>query len=194
MHRLYYSAVVLALLLPICSSAQVAMSKGALSYYQLRGPVKAVEFEVDFDLGDIDIADSWSVGYYDITRICFDKNGKIILPWDDVYTYDSSGRLSTVNWEIKITDDMFSVPGRAFYWAEKFRYDEHGNLLSYEETVEFNIPFTVTLKYNSAGDVVGYEGGRVVYYTVLKKDKWGNWLERRTSEGKIERRSLEYYE
>lgn len=184
---------ILLILFPLNLCAQEAKSKGALSFYQLRGPVKSVIFEEN-DLIDMDIADSWSFLYYDITKVEFDRSGKVIFPHSNPFTYDSLGRLSHVNWEIDIPEEMFSVPQTAFYLAEDFKYDQNGNLLSYLQFLGFDRGITVTLRYNSIGDLVKYIEAYEVSYTVLRKDKWGNWLERRTSSGKIERRVLDYYE
>ena len=186
------------ILFSLQACAQSAVSKGALSFYQLKGPVKSVEFLVSngLDVGNLYIGDSDALGYRAITSITFDRNGRVASEWKKAYQYDEEGRLKEVYWDDIVEDDFAVHYTASYYVAGSFTYDSKGNLLYFEQGGYFpGTERNVVYKYNEQGDVIEYNDGEyTIKYQVIVKDKYGNWLVRKTSGGKTERRELSYYE
>lgn len=186
----------------------MCVAKGELSRYDLRGPVKTMQEELDV------------VVSFDRDGLITSIDGKPVDEYFDVLVRDASNRIvmdsyvvcDSILGPVKFNDD--TVICEPFTEFEVFKYDGDGRLSQYDHIKgsrlaagpnDYNI-MTVTFVYSADGYVIkemlslqeGREGS--IEYTDLEFDHHGNWIERKwthTGKGRtksgIDRRTITYY-
>ncbi len=111
-----------------------------------------------------------------------------------VYTYDANGRLNStggidggVSYEYDQHDRLVKTSGGGeggYGYEELLTYDKDGNVVKEEfiET-EFNMDTLENEVTNTS----------TVTYTILEKDRKGNWTKRKSSTGDVDERTISYY-
>lgn len=156
------------------------IGRGELGIFELRGPVKSFIFK-----------NQWGT-----TTRTFDHNGKWLThegkPLRQVYPSgirrDAKGR---------ITKGIFDADGN----YEQYFYNEKG-LITKREYSFFDTTEEDTYSYDANGNLTKMkvvEGGMDAaepytnVYTIITKDKYGNWTKRKNQNGEIETRTITYY-
>lgn len=161
--------------------------QGELGLYELRGPVKVCK-----------VIESWGGGdtyYFNRDGFKTDEKGKLLATNPEermTYTRDSKGRLASIK------DDNMDT-------YETYAYNANG-LLSKYYWERFERKLTRTFTYNSEGELTkrvwketgGQQDGTLITtYTILKRDSYGNWTERREKSkytNEVVKREISYYE
>lgn len=165
---------------PISATLSADAVPGELGLFELRGPVK--KCTVINEWGNI-------VRTFDEKGFWKANDGQ---PISNIYVggieRDEYGR---------IVKGMIDEEGN----GETYTYNKDGNVVKYGNVYYDSIDET-TLTYDDKGYVIkrhnvtgGVDAGAPydVTYSDVKLDEHGNWTSRKTSEGEIEKRKIEYY-
>ena len=163
--------------------------QGELGRFELRGPVKKTELLNDGGF-------EGPKHYFNRDGFETDENGKLLANDSEQMIYltrDSKGRV--------VKED-----NQGYGSITKYQYNANCLLSKYHfERGTSNI-VDDTYKYNSDGDCIsvnssffqmGERGSLVKTYTILKRDSYGNWTERRVKDKyntMVEKRKISYYE
>lgn len=163
--------------------------KGDLGRFALKGPVKNLK------LLNNDESIPGPEYYFNRDGFEIDSDGHILMGEDNnyvKYTRDSQGRLI-------VLDELDFIN-----FKEEYVFNSNGLLLkkrwtNYSGSNKGEDCYT----YNSEGECVscssvyfqlGEHGKETIKYTILMRDKYGNWTKRKDQHGNIEKRAITYYE
>lgn len=158
--------------------------KGDLGRFALKGPVKYMKDMVGGGGPEYYFNSDGFLSESDGSPLKADEN-------NEQYTRDSQGRITIY--------DKFG-----FNWKEEYEFNSNGLLERKRSTnISGSNRSDDRYTYNSEGECVscssvyfqlGEQGKQTIKYTILTRDKYGNWTKRKDQHGNIETRKITYYE